>query len=104
MASPLGPWHGSAVPLSLVVALLQGCEGVLRRSGQHHSGDQLHQLLTRFLDRQRQHTMRIDQADARPPLQPSAPPPAPEPALPARASRPRRRRPVPGLGLLSDAI
>lgn len=103
MSSPLGPWQGSAVPLSLVVALLQGCEGVLRRSGQHHSGDQLHQLLTQFLARQRQHAIRIDQAGAEPALRQPEPPTSPAPVLPARASRPRRRRPVPALGLLSDA-
>lgn len=70
------------MPLSVLVELLQGCEGALRSAGLQRSGDQLHHLLLDFLARQR----------CRSPLQGEQPPKATTQAPMRPSRRPRNRR------------
>jgi hypothetical protein len=72
--------------------VLQGCEQVLRGAGLQRSGEQLHRLLTAFLEQQRQRGLIVGEQEEAP---------AQAMALPRRRTpRPRRRR-IPGAGRIS---
>lgn len=88
MQAPAAGWQRSGCDLALLIAVLQGCEQVLRGAGLQRSGDQLQRLLLAFLAQQRQRGG--DTQDL------SAPSTAVQKV--PRRSRSRSRRRVPGIG------
>lgn len=86
--APAAGWQRAGCDLALLIAVLQGCEQVLRGAGLQRSGDQLQRLLLAFLAQQRQRGGDAqDPGPARTPVQ----------EIPRR-SRPRGRRRIPGIG------